>query len=352
MAIISIPSSIGGVSIPGAAINGPLGALFGNKYNVDTLKYPRDLESSTRGHVVKFNIYEVTPVGYQDNKQYSISDTANGLTNLAGKIGSSALNTVTSAASSAASSVGSALSSIGFSSFGDKVSSLGNTGKSGDAQKSVSLTLNPSTKRITSSISLYMPDALSFDYEQNWSETNISDIAKDALTGAMANLPGKAGGALGKLVTGTIESGAGKLLLKSQGLAVNPNQQVLFDGIPLRNYSMAFTFTPYSKQENVTVQKIIKTFKTHARPRTVTGSGGMLFIPPSVFQLEFLFNGKTNPNVSKVTESVITGLSVNYTPSGFSTHTDGAPVQIQLNIQFKELKLVDRDGEFGISRGY
>jgi hypothetical protein len=44
MAIISIPTSIGGVSIPGAALKGPLGKLFGNNNQIEVLSYPRDLQ--------------------------------------------------------------------------------------------------------------------------------------------------------------------------------------------------------------------------------------------------------------------------------------------------------------------
>ena len=65
-----------------------------------------------------------------------------------------------------------------------------------------------------------------------------------------------------------------KLILKSQGLAINPKQQLLFDGINLRTYQMAFTFTPYSKQEADAVTNIINTFKKWSRPQTVKGAGG------------------------------------------------------------------------------
>ena len=58
MAIISIPTSIGGVSIPGAAVSGPLGPLYQNKFGRTDLQYPRDLQSATRGHYVKFEIKE------------------------------------------------------------------------------------------------------------------------------------------------------------------------------------------------------------------------------------------------------------------------------------------------------
>jgi len=35
-------------------------------------------------------------------------------------------------------------------------------------------------------------------------------------------------------------------------------------------------------------------------------------------------------------------IDVNYAPNGFAAHTDGAPVQTTLNLQFKELEIVDR----------
>ena len=71
-----------------------------------------------------------------------------------------------------------------------------------------------------------------------------------------------------------------------------------------------------------------------------------------IFDLDFLFNGLPNNNINKVAPSVITGLDINYAPNGFSTHSDGSPVQIQLTINFKETKLVDRSGQYGVSNGY
>jgi hypothetical protein len=64
MAIISIPTSIGGVSIPGAVVNGPLGSLYQNKFGRTDLQYPRDLQSATRGHYVQFTISEIKPATF------------------------------------------------------------------------------------------------------------------------------------------------------------------------------------------------------------------------------------------------------------------------------------------------
>lgn len=320
MPIISIPNSIGGVSIPGNVLKGPLGALFGNKYDLQNLRYPKDLESATRGHVVKFSINEVQPVGYEENKTYSVNSIASGIGQSVGNVASAAYN--------------SAADYLGLNKVGD-----GNT--------KVELSLQPSKKKLAATISLYMPDTMNFTYQATYNDINLTSVAKSTLDNTVGKIP-----KVGKLITGTIESDASKLLLRSQGLAINPNQQVMFDGIQLRTYQLAFTFTPYSKQEAEEVKKIIETFKLYSRPRTIEGTGGMLFIPPATFDLQFLFNGKENPNVNKVAESVIETIDVNYAPNGWATHSDGAPVQTTLTMNFKEVKLIDRNGLYGVDKGY
>jgi hypothetical protein len=116
----------------------------------------------------------------------------------------------------------------------------------------------------------------------------------------------------------------------------------MFDGIDFRTYQMAFTFTPYTRQEAETVKKIINAFKYHAAPEITTAGAGMFFIPPSTFDVDFLFNGKTNRNVNKVAESVLESVDVNYAPNGWAAHDDGAPVQTTLTLSFKEMELIDK----------
>jgi hypothetical protein len=161
------------------------------------------------------------------------------------------------------------------------------------------------------------------------------------LVDAASQVPGigKAVGAIASIAN----SGPARLLAKGAGFAFNPQQQLLFDGIDFRTYQLAFTFTPYSKKEAETVAKIIKMFKTHAAPRLAEGTAGMFFVPPSTFNLDFLFNGKRNSNVGRVAESVIESIDVNYSPNGFSTFGDGAPVQTTLTLNFKEIELITRE---------
>ena len=313
MAIISIPNSIGGVSIPGALISGPLGALFGNKFGRTDLQYPRDLQSSTRGHVVMITINEVQPATYESIKGSLLkaTDSIIGSGDQIKQSFTDAIDTVRNG----------------------EVSIGGILDKTKEILGSDNINIKSPTKKGVATVSLYIPDTMAFQYSSSYSQLSLVDAAKDI------PILGKAVGA----VSSIINSGPARLLAKGSGFAFNPQQQMLFDGIDFRTYQMSFTFTPYSKDEAQTVAKIVKMFKMHAAPRLAQGTAGMFFVPPSTFNLDFMFNGKINPNVGKVAESVIDGIDVNYSPNGFSTFGDGAPVQTTLTLNFKEIELITRD---------
>lgn len=315
MAIISIPTSIGGVTIPGAIVKGPLGALYGNKFGRDDLSYPRDLGSATRGHYIKFNILEVKPAEYKELKQTASDywEKTKQATSEALKNPSDFINNTTE----------------GIKNFLEDPQSI-----------TKALELNEIRTTPKGSISLYIPDTMNFTYNAQYENTSLATAAQQTPL---------VRGVLKPIISQLRQNDALKLILKSQGYAFNPNLQLLFDGINFREYQMAFYFTPYSKQEADTVAKIVETFKKHSAPRLAPGSAGMFFIPPSIFQPVFYFNGRENKKVNRVAKSVITNIDVNYAPNGFSTYGDGSPVQTQLTINFKEIELITRDK---IENGY
>jgi hypothetical protein len=320
MAIISIPTSIGGLTIPGSVTSGPLGALFGNKFGRNDLSYPRDLGSATRGHYIQFNVLEVKPATY---------DVSTVLTDIGKK---------------AAAGLGIASNQTG-SFLEDPVAYIKNTAAgvvnfaSNPESITKALTFTQSNTIPAGSISLYIPDTVNFTYNAQYENTSLATAAQQIPVVSAVLKP---------VVQTFRQNDAVKLLLRSQGVAFNPNLQLLFDGINFRDYQMAFTFTPYSKQEAQTVAKIIEMFKKHSAPRLGT-AGGMFFIPPSIFEPKFYFNGRENRKINRIAKSVITSVDVNYAPNGFSTYDDGAPVQTQLTINFKEIELITRDK---IEQGY
>ena len=144
MAIISIPTSIGGVSIPGNLINGPLGALFGNKFGMSTYQYPRDLGSGTKGHVVQFSINEIQPITYEEAQSF---------------IG-------------------------GFDSVEGVVNQLNSVKDffTGNSQKT--LNFKPKKKRKVATISLYIPDTLNFQYNAGYGNLSLLEVANDVTSSA------------------------------------------------------------------------------------------------------------------------------------------------------------------------
>jgi hypothetical protein len=328
MAIISIPSTIGGVTIPGTSSNGPLGALFGSQYKLSMLQYPRDLGSQTKGHYIQFSIYE---------RKAAAFDLANKIVGGTNTLLDTNINDSGSIKNSidTAKDMGSAIADAGKSAF-SQVAGV----NSSIASLSKDTTSKPEI------ISLYMPDTVNFQYQAVYGGTSTLGAM-----GEIANAVSKAGSVFGKIIGGVsnapamaisaITSETGKLALATQGLAINPKNQLLFDGIDFRTYQLAFTFTPYSSEEAETVKNIIKAFRKAAAPKIVNQAAGMFFTPPKIIKPAFMFNGKENSNISKVGESVIESIDVNYAPNGWAAHQNGAPVQTTLTINFKEIQLVD-----------
>jgi len=271
---------------------GPLGSLYQSGYGSPILKYPQDLESSQKGHMAVFTACVTKPAGYDENSSYSLPDVT-----------------------------------------GDNLNNVSNVDEKTD------LTFQP--KRIKSSdvIALYMPETIQFQLAASYATVSL----KDAITEAAGALPGVLG-KIAKGATSMVDSGVAKLGMNAAGYAINPQQQLLFDGIDFRSYQMAFTFTPRNQSESQTVRDIIKKFRSHASPVIQTGAKSMAFIVPDSFIIQFFQIGAgQNQYITKLKESVLTGVDVNYSPNGiWSAHADGSPTQIQMTLQFKEIALVDR----------
>jgi hypothetical protein len=329
MAIISIPSSVAGIQIPGAALKGPLGKLFGNKSSIATYTYPQDLGSKTKGHWVQFTINEIQPISFEP------LESGNPVSQLAGTA-AQAYNEVDSSGSvldktkSAVTAAKNAVTPIT-----NTVSKAAS-----EIKDRINFSLTPKKQTQVAAIALYLPETLNFTNNAAYGSLNMFDIA-DEIVNLVSGLP-----LIGKVATATLaaaKSSTAKLLLSTQGLAINPQQQILFDGIDFRTFQMTFVFTPSSKQEADMVKDIIKTFKKHAAPKLVEEVGGMFWVPPSTFNLDFFFKGAINTKISRVAECVIENIDVNYAPNGWSAHTDGSPIQTVMTINFKEIELIDRD---------
>lgn len=205
-------------------------------------------------------------------------------------------------------------------------------------------------------ISLYMPDTMNFTYNTMYDKVTVTNAAAEALglaKDAFNKVRGNNGGTgiVSKLAGGLVsiakdfmnnKNSLATMLLKNSGYAINPQQSMLFNGVDLRRFQLAFVFTPTSADEAREVEEIIKLIKAHSRPEQYTGGFGMFFKPPSIFSVKFLFNGLENTRIPKVHDCIIESVDVNYAPNGWAAHIDGSPVQTTLTIGLMERHIVDK----------
>jgi hypothetical protein len=296
-------------------VTGPLGVLEADASKLTPLVYPEDLGSSTKNHYVKFSIKQIVP-----------SSPVTGST--------------TDPAKNA-------------------------------LEKLKELNFKPNVTNSVGVICLYMPDTLTASYDASYDELSITNDLGRGITGlqginsllnsgggnkqtgsATASDPAAAAGiafGVGKLLDtlnlGNNTEGIVDAALSSQGFAINPQLQIIYRGIGFRKFQLNFLFTPNTQKEAIAINKIIATFKYHFAPELLTTTGavsGMFFIPPSYFNVEFMFNYNENQFLPRYGDCVLTDINVDYAPNGFAAHNDGAPVQTQLTLSFQEIEIVTK----------
>ena len=359
MAIVSFPTSIGGVSLPSGLANlasGPLSSLYQGS-GVKTYNYPRDLATSpTKSHYVTFTIKDVVPAGYVSsngtvpNSQTKISPLSNV---------ESLLPTPTSADTA----------------VNQFVTGIGNLSSYvGQAN----LTISPKLTNPVGIVSLYMPDTLEANYNSSYTEMSLSADAGLLQTIRELNqATGDVGQALQAFKAGSLMAAVkslgrsassdpavldlltkfanklgvdtgqlGSVLLKGQGFAINPQMQMIYQGISLREFNLSFTFTPKTATDSDTIDTILWLFKNYSLPTLTstssTSTDSLFLVPPAVFNVDFLIKGQENKYLPKYGDCALLDVAVNYAPNGFAAFDNGAPVQTTLNLHFKEIAALDR----------
>jgi hypothetical protein len=381
---MAIINQIGGISTGGltGVLKGPLDKLFGTTNKPFMYQYPANLGNDpSRMHMVKFTISEIIP------KKFDIKQTISGL-----------LETSPAPTGTTQDLEARKKDIISRSVNGNAVAV-----KAASIAKDLQTFLKPEKKKTATVVTLYMPDSLTMNYHADYSEltlmeaTNglnrvagaIGSLAEDLMKGGfsqqtMINAAAKTVDEYGpeaglRLVDRAAGTNITDLGLKAMGMAVNPQLQLVYKGLGFRTFSMDFIFTPKSQEESDQVSAIINTFIYAAHP-TVTGSSGMYFTPPSIFNMEFLMaqtgsfsgmsamlqkagnsiipgvpvgnlianklngasTGMQNDRLYKVGDCVLEDVSVDYAPNGWAAYSGGAPVQTRLTLSFKEIDILDR----------
>lgn len=338
--ITVLPLSVGGVKPP---LN-LLANLFDKPPGGSNLTYPVDLTSNPNyGHAVILSVYD-----YDYGASQSISNFFSG-----------------------------------GSSFKDVLNSGTLTGQGLKPQRKGAAKAN---------FSLYMPDTLTTSFNNEYNQVSLTDtlgwpgfiasaiadqkiVDKGSQTDAGNYTQIYAKGFAAKALPGDLGTLAGNVTKQ----IINPQLQMLYKGINLREFQFEFRFTPTSKQEAQVVDTIIQKLTYYSVPELVGGKSNQFLKPPQLFSIKFAFTGGsglagalsnffknigTNILTSQVTgalfgsnqvssknpakifkvyhDCILKNIQVDYAPNGWSSYNDGYPVETRVVLTFAETDIVTK----------
>lgn len=212
-------------------------------------------------------------------------------------------------------------------------------------------------------IVLYIPDKMALGYNANYETADLG-----ALIGGLAS--GKA--SLGGLVSegtetadylirkaGRIANIAGfdqftNVLQATSKRVENPYKEQLFRSMGFRKFSFDYRFAPRSAEEAEMIfgrpngnSGILELFTLHMHP--TMSANGLFQTYPSEFMIIYYHNGAENTYVRKISNCVLTDMTVDYGAEGFTTFENGCPTEAFIRLQFSELETLTTDR---IEKGY
>jgi hypothetical protein len=203
-----------------------------------------------------------------------------------------------------------------------------------------------------------------------WNLQGAKDAVGGALSTAGRNLKDVTGRAakvpLGELIgadvlkgVNDLSAGAGSALF---GKRPNPRTDVLFDTQNYREYEFSFLMVPRNIREAQAIDNIIRVFQFYMLPKydtmdAQTKIGGFMLGFPYEFEITLRDgNARELDHVNKFERTVLTNVMVDHAAGGktaFVKDDNGIfwPVATQITLQFKEVRLLDRNSEVILRSG-
>lgn len=309
----------------------PVSHMKQNPYEYGTVYYPEDVQNLGTGHYMFIDILRTTTIGQ-------------GFTDALQKFGSSfktgqalgiepppARTNLATAGSAAERRQTKQYSGINAGSFGSRHTEVSDT------------------------IVLYTPPGLKTTYniQHEGTETGMLGDILGANFKSPADLALRVKELGAKFLTefGTMATslipGAGDLkgaIQKVTGRAFNNNLEMVFKGVPMREFNYVFEFAPRNRRELDSARKIIKLLTYHMHPELGMSND---FIVPSQFQLTYMYMEKENAYIPKISKCVLKSLELQHgEESVFSTFAGdelgAAPIYTKMTLGFAETQIMTK----------
>jgi len=231
----------------------------------------------------------------------------------------------------------------------------------------------PPTKRLDTAIAMYMPQQLQTQYAANYTDPEISGIA--TAVGSIAERLTNGGKITLEGIAKTIQSDVvsdveKRILLKtlggldalgvtgareaveiSTGEIIADRMELSFKGVARRPFQYTFKMIPRNSREAEEIRKIIFAFKSNMLPEMIKGMDRDTMNIPNTFNIQYMYKGKENDYVHRVSECFLDNMQVSYGGDRYKTFEphadDGAPpVETTIILSFKEIEIITREKIF------
>lgn len=191
-------------------------------------------------------------------------------------------------------------------------------------------------------LALYMPPAIRVNYGAKWEEATLNlAVGQSLLTdlGGIKQVASKVADAAfqtGNTIQNEVEFDSKSI--------IDPKNALLFKGVNFRRFQFDFQLMARNADEAESIRKIIKAFKYGMHPGGATGEkSGAMWTYPHFFEI-FLCT-PTRKYMFNIMNAALEEMDVDYGGSGVASffRENGAPVDIRLSLQFKELFVLTKE---------
>ena len=164
------------------------------------------------------------------------------------------------------------------------------------------------------------------------------------------NAPGAKDAITYEMMAQALNKPANALLARGTGAIINPNVELLFNGVSLRPFSFNFKMSARTYDEAEIIKKIIYFFKKGMAAKQTKSS--FFLKTPYTFLIEYRHRDKEHPGMNLIKQCALQNFGVNYTSDGqYAVHSDGNLTSYEISMQFTELDPLyfdDYDGKHPI----
>ena len=220
----------------------------------------------------------------------------------------------------------------------------------------------PPTKRLDTTIAMYMPPTVKTTYAAQYTDTSIAlgtgaaitalkeleegdrQAGKEKLTQAFT----EGAGGTARAVANELDPGIIAQLEAQEGQILSDRMELAFKGVDKRKFSYDFKMMPRSKREADEVAEIIYAFKFHMLPEmTGADKDGRSLLYPSTFDIQYMYVNQENNYLHKISTCYLESMDVTYGGARYTTfdgNEDGAPpVETNITLNFAEIELITRE---------